>query len=466
MRKEPLIIFVSLNIAVAIIMVIFLLSGQGSWLCSALLAKCNPWRADFSQDTGEVLNIYCWNEEFRNCMTENYPGYKNHKDGTGTIGDVKVNWIIEESYDMNYQDKLDTALLMQDFTDDDKKIDIFLVEADYAPKYTKAKGVCVSMKELGLTHYMFNQYQYTKDVVTDNRGNVNGASPVVCPGLYVYRRSAARQVFGTDDPDEIQKHFSDWDKFASSAEELSDAGWKVVSGYDDAYRVYAQNVSTPWISKKGKIRIDDNLMKWVEQTKTFTERGCNNQTTLWSVDWMEGMTSSGDVFGYFGPAWFVDYSLSTGSLDDYWGEPKIGNGTWGDWAAIEGPAPYFWGGYWICVAQGSDNTGLAADIIYQLTCNENIMTDMISEDWSFCNNRQVMNRLAREGVQNEFLGGQNVLTQYCACAEKLRIRYTTAYDWDIEQCFQESMFDYFDGHVKLKKALENFYDEVKEIDYD
>lgn len=453
---------VLISILLVITIVISLIMGYGPWTAPFLWTLYRPWRADFSHDTGEVLNIYCWNDEFRNCMIENYPGYRENKDGTGRIGDVKVNWIMESGYDA-YQDKLDTALDWQNYKDNDKRVDIFLVEADYAPKYTNAEGVCVSMKELGLTRYMSDQYRYTKDVVTDDKGRVNGASPVASPGLYVYRRSAAREVFGTDDPDEIQKYFSDWDKFAKSAEELSDEGWKILASYDDAYRVYAQNVSGPWVVKGG-LRIDDSLMDWVEQTKEFTDRGYNNNDYQWSYTWFDGMTTSGDVFGYFGPAWFIDYSMYHFALGDYgYGEPKDGDGTLGDWAVIEGPAPYFWGGYWICVAQGSDNTGLAADIIYQLTCNEEVMQDMITEEWPFCNNRRVMNRLAKDGEPNEFLGGQNALPLYCACAEDIRIEHGTAYDWDLEQCFRDAMYDYFEDRVSLGDALDHFYDEVERI---
>lgn len=432
-------------------------------MVSSIWTGDNKWNADFSRDTGEVLNIFCWNSEFEYLMIENYPGYKDNGDGTGTIGDVTVRWIVEETYDMNYQDRLDKVLAKQRSANDDEKIDIFLVEADYAPKYTNAEDVCISMQELGLARYMNNQYRYTKDVVTDDRGNVNGSSWMASPGLFVYRRSAAKQVFGTDEPDEIQKYFSDWDKFTESAGKLSKFGWKVLAGYDDAYRVYAQNVSAPWVAD-GEIRIDDHLLRWVEQTKNFTDKGYINGDYQWSEAWMEGMTSSGDVFGYFGPEWFVDYSMAYSALDDFWGDPETGNGTWGDWAAVEGPEPYFWGGSWICVAKGSDNTGLAADILYQLTCNTEVMEDVVSENWPFCNNRVVMNRLAKEEKPNEFLGGQNVLPQYIACASKIHIKHGTAYDWDMEQCFRFAMEDYFEDRVDLDTAIENFYDEVKTLD--
>lgn len=87
--------------------------------------RLGPWEADASHDTGEVLNIWCWNEEFIFCMKQNYPGYEENGDGTGTIGDVTVNWIIKETYDMSYQDELDEALARQSRASADDKVDIF-----------------------------------------------------------------------------------------------------------------------------------------------------------------------------------------------------------------------------------------------------------------------------------------------------------------------------------------------------
>ncbi len=418
------------------------------------------WTADLSADTGSVLNIYCWNEEFKTRVTDHYPGYTDNGDGTGKIGDVTVNWVIVPSDDMAYQNNLDETLLKQADAADDDKIDMFLIEADYALKYVNAEGVCLSMDDLGLTDYMGDQYQYTKDIVTDANGNVNGTSWQACPGLYIYRRSVAKEVFGTDDPDEVQTHFADWDKFAESAQQLADAGWKVVSGYDDAYRVFSQNVSTPWVVD-GKITIDDNIKAWVDQTKDFTDKGFNNKTSLWSDDWGKGMSSAGDVFGYFGPAWFIDFTMTGYAMDDSEGEAAVGNGTWGDWAAIEGPQSYFWGGTWVCAAQGSDNAGLVADIMYQLTCNPDVMKEIVTADNDFCNNQPLMEEMAATGTTNEFLGGENVLEKFCAAVGNISMENSTIYDQGMTEQFQGAMKDYFDGNVDYDTALENFYTNIE-----
>ena len=68
-------------------------------------------------------------------MTDHYPGYKKVSDTEGKIGDVTVKWTITPSDDNAYQNALDEALKKQDSAAADDKIDLFLVEADYALKY-------------------------------------------------------------------------------------------------------------------------------------------------------------------------------------------------------------------------------------------------------------------------------------------------------------------------------------------
>ena len=45
-------------------------------------------------DGGKVLNIYCWNEEFKSRLEDHYPGYTKVDATTGKIGDVTVKFTI------------------------------------------------------------------------------------------------------------------------------------------------------------------------------------------------------------------------------------------------------------------------------------------------------------------------------------------------------------------------------------
>ena len=149
--------------------------------------------ADATVDTGDegaVLNIYCWNEEFKTRVEDHYPGYeKNASEPTqGSIGDITVKWNITPNTDNAYQNNLDETLLNQDSAAADDKIDLFLIEADYALKYVDS-DFAMPLKDLGITDAdLANQYQYTKDVVTDGNGVLKGASWQGCPGVLFYNR--------------------------------------------------------------------------------------------------------------------------------------------------------------------------------------------------------------------------------------------------------------------------------------
>ena len=84
---------------------------------------------------GNVLNIYCWNDEFYRRVRDHYPGFvENTTDNTcsGTIDNVKVNFVIVPSMDGMYLNNLDYCLANQGNVSADNKVDIFLLEADYA----------------------------------------------------------------------------------------------------------------------------------------------------------------------------------------------------------------------------------------------------------------------------------------------------------------------------------------------
>ena len=135
-----------------------------------------------TSDDGKVLNIYCWNEEFKSRITDHYPDYKKVDATHGKIGDVEVVWNITPSDDNAYQNNLDTTLLNQNDAQADDKIDLFLVEADNALKYVDT-DYTMPIKDLGITDEdLSKQYQYTKDIVTDSNGTLKGVSVAGLPG--------------------------------------------------------------------------------------------------------------------------------------------------------------------------------------------------------------------------------------------------------------------------------------------
>ena len=103
---------------------------------------------------GKVLNIWCWNDEFQSRFNDYYPevsAIASDKSTTTLKDGTVVKWTINANENNNYQNKLDEALLSQDSAADDDKIDIFLIEADYALKYVDSDYVLDVKKDIGLT---------------------------------------------------------------------------------------------------------------------------------------------------------------------------------------------------------------------------------------------------------------------------------------------------------------------------
>ena len=150
-------------------------------------------------DGAAVVNIYCWNNEFPNRMMDHYPGFQANDpaDSTkgGKIGDTVINFVVTDNKDNMYQNKLDEALAAQATAADNDKVDIFLIEADYAMKYTDPEvNVAMPLDELGITDAdLSKQFQYTKDVVTDADGKIRGSSWQACSGGLIFNREIAKQ---------------------------------------------------------------------------------------------------------------------------------------------------------------------------------------------------------------------------------------------------------------------------------
>lgn len=420
-----------------------------------------------STEEGKVLNIWCWNDEFQSRFNDYYPEVKEIADdkSTTTLNDgTVVKWTINPNENNNYQNKLDEALLNQESADADDKIDIFLIEADYALKYVDSEYTVDVVNDIGLTEDdMADQYQYTKDIVTDSNGAIKGTTWQATPGLFAYRRSIAKDVLGTDDPDEVQAALSDWDKFNAVAEQASAKGYKMLSGYDDSYRTFSNNVSAPWVDGT-KVVVDANLMNWVDQTKEFTDKGYNNKTSLWDDGWAADQGPDGDVFGFFYSTWGINFTLLGNSLADPDGEQAVGNGIYGDYAVCEGPEAYYWGGTWICAAAGTDNTATVKDVMEKLTCDSDIMKQITLDTQDYTNNKTAMNAIAEDPeFGSDFLGGQNHIALFAEAAEKIDMSNAGKYDQGCNEKFQAAFKDYFDGSVDIDTAKANFETAIMEL---
>lgn len=411
---------------------------------------------EVAEDTGKTLNIEVWNEEFKSRITDHYPDYEKVDDTTGKIGDVTVNWIITPSDDNAYQNNLDSVLTENANAAEDKKVDIFLVEADYAQKYvSKEADVAMTMADLGITDSdLSKQYAYTQDIVKDEDGNMRASSWQACSAGLIYNREVAKEVLGADDPETVQAAVSDWSKYEETAKKMKDAGYRMAATVNDTYRVYSNNVSKPWVDGT-KVQLDDNIKAWVDNSKAEVDAGETATYDLWGDDWAKGFWPDGKVFCYFGPAWFFNFSMKS--------EDAASIAANGGWGFCVGPQSFYWGGTWICAAKGTDNPNLVKDIILTMTTDDAVMKEIAQKDSDCVNNKDVLKELAGSDEGNlAILGGQNPYQQLADGAEKVDMSNTTIYDQGCTEEFQTAMKNYFDGNASYEEALAQFNKAIKE----
>ena len=415
-------------------------------------------------DGAAVVNIYCWNNEFPNRMMDHYPGFQANDpaDSTkgGKIGDTVINFVVTDNKDNMYQNKLDEALAAQATAADNDKVDIFLIEADYAMKYTDPEvNVAMPLDELGITDAdLSKQFQYTKDVVTDADGKIRGSSWQACSGGLIFNREIAKQVLGSDDLETVQAAVADWDAFNATAQKMKDAGYKIVATVNDTFRVYSNNVSGKWV-QDGKIVVDDNVKKWADDSKALVDAGMTTTNDMWSDDWSKGFQAPGDVFCYFGPAWLINFSMGADPTKEDDGSIAHAGG----WGLVNGPQGFYWGGTWICAAQGTDNADIVKDIILNMTTNDEIMKEIAVKDSDCVNNKTVLTDLATdEEFGNGVLGGQNPYQMLSDGAEKIDLSNLSPYDQACVEEYQHAMKNFFDGNATYEEALAQFMTAVGE----
>ena len=406
-------------------------------------------------EEGKVINIYSWNDEFRERVEAVYPEVKETSaDGTvTTLNDgTEIHWIINPNEDGVYQQKLDEALLRQADASADDKVDIFLSEVDYVNKYTDADAdVAMPLTDLGIDPDadLADQYEFTKVTASDVNGVQRGSTWQCCPGLLVYRRDIAMDVFGTDDPEAIGEKTKDWDTLKATAEELKAKGYYTFSSYADTFRLYGNSIEAPWVTPgETTIKVDQKVMDWVEDSKEWLDAGYldKNVKRQWNDDWNKAMGSSSKVFAFLFPAWGIDFTLK-----------KNWDGEDGVWGVTTPPQEYNWGGSYVHACTGTDNPEKVKDIILAVTGNQENLLKISKEYLDYTNTKSGMQGVAEDSsYASAFLGGQNAFQYFVPVAENIKIAPLSAYDQGCVELLQNSFSDYFQGAVDFDKAKENF----------
>ncbi len=243
-----------------------------------------------------------------------------------------INSTIIATTDGAYQPALDQALAAGGAD----APDIYCAEAAFVLKYTQgdAASYAAPYEDLGIdiSGRLSDAEiaQYSVDIGTNPEGKVVGLGYQATGGCFIYRRSIAKEVFGTDDPAEVSKAIGggsgSWDKFFEAAETLKGKGYGIISGDGDLWHAVENSSDKGWIAD-GKLYIDPKREEFFELSKKLKDNGYHNDTQDWQDAWFADMKGEGakGILGFFGPAWLINYTMAPNC-----GGTKAGEGTYGD----------------------------------------------------------------------------------------------------------------------------------------
>jgi hypothetical protein len=239
--------------------------------------------------------------------------------------------------------------------------------------------------------------------------------------------------------------------FNNVAAKINDAGYHVTGSPDDLFRVYTGGNANP-IVKDGVLTVPKAWKTWADNAKKQYKDDYFASDMQWSEAWSDGMSEKGDTFAYFGPSWFIDYTLAPSTLSSMKGKA-------GDWAITTAPVPYSWGGTLLSVAQGSDNAHLAYDIITGFTLDASVQKTLATENSSLTVSKSVMKELAGSSNKNIVLGNQNPYVIYEKASKNLSINQDAlGYGETLTTVYAAAMSFYIGGYITYDEALDAFYE--------
>lgn len=309
--------------------------------------------------------------------------------------------------------------------------DLIILEPDYARTFVEP-GVLLSAADLGITEEeMANMFPYTKEIGSDENGDMTVFSCTVSPSCFQLRADLAEEYLGTTDPVELhEKYFSDWKTMLVTAGKIyreSGGMLTLLPGYIDLLGgLTTFNKDFPWYDAQGNIVSAKKISDFMGFVGAF------NQTTpgmtQWGGEWMSAMDGDGvnslASIAYAGAPWFTSYSLS-----DTW----IGNTI-----IVEGTVDSIWGGTMLAAPAGCSDTALAADIIRRLTCNTDTMLKVCENSTEVVNNKEALEQAVNLGYgECPYLygQGQNLYQAYLPLAEKVQGNTINARDRELNSIF-------------------------------
>jgi len=339
----------------------------------------------------------------------------------------------------------------------DGAVDIYVLPDLFAPYYLKGEysQYACTYKELGIdVESALKKADIPEYAVGRNSdGEVIAIDYLAAKPVFMYRRSIAIEVWGTDDPDRISEVIGggtqSWYKFLEAAKTLKRHGYYIAPGYRDL--TWMINVppypftGDPWYEGD----IDPTLEKHTDVFKQMFDNGYIADYNYWPNEWYN--ETEGDCARIFGSLMFL-------------GETDYIDETFGDWAICMPPfTARFPSHIGIMVNKASPNKDLLGPLVEWITldCSENGLQYGLATG-TFLDG-DVVGVLSRTVLKNtkttlDVLGGQDINP----VLYKISKQHVQKIGWDFTKGPWYNALDaYLHGEKDKESVIRQLKDETK-----
>lgn len=438
------------------------------FIASTMLTACGEKKPTNPEDFTGTLTVWSFTNELRTMAIAFEARYPN----------VDVVFTNIPMTDGEYQTKLKASIGTEDIPD------VVALEAAFVKEWVEADFLADLADLLPLTEEL-QTYPSVVQVGT-HEGVTKAFSYQATPGAFFYRRSIALECLGTDDPVAVQAMVSDIDKFVETAETIKNCNpdYFTVGTSAELFNPFLANREQPWIVDDALV-VDPMVVEYIHFAKMMRENGYESQATQWSEGWFAGMSDTlvaadgtpKKVFCYFLPTWGLPYVLIPNSTSDT-------TDTGGDWAMINGPLAYQWGGTWVGAMKDSENLDLAMEFVKFVALDEENLTnwatgvytneylkaidpetpdDQYQAPGDFVSSQVVVEAITASfdgSALYEWLGGQNNYEAFGMAAPLVNGALLTGSDDALQRALESQRDQYLNGTIDVHTMWVQWLEQV------
>jgi ABC-type glycerol-3-phosphate transport system substrate-binding protein len=285
--------------------------------------------------------------------------------------------------------------------------DIFTARTQFVRYFVEAEGFYADLLSAPYNGDRLTEElaEYTIGVGTDDSGALRAVT-WQCPvgGIY-YRRSLAKQYFGTDDPEFWNEKFSTYEKLLDTAREIKNlSGGKVkfITHYHQLASLVRSGGQYGFV-RDDALYLDPSLDRYFELSKIFFDEDLDAKIPQDTPNQYAAM-ANGQLFAFILPTWGLNYNIMTNHPD-----------TSGDWAIAQGPNSYTSGGTWFGIYDQTKFPEESYLFVNFVMTNKDFVRGYALSQGDYVSNRVIQQELGalppeqtKEFPTFEFMANQNI----------------------------------------------------------